>query len=306
MQPPPPSPLERLFLPVAERAGVRLFVKRDDRYTLAPGTALQGNKVRKLLPVLTEAAAEPQRLHYTFGGSHSNHLAAVATAVDRFGLRAVAFVRGEDATSPQLDYCRECGLDLIRISRGEYRRRDDNAWLGEQRKALARKYVLPVADVHRLPEGGTTWEGMIACGDVLRETTAQLSRTPDFFCLSAGTGGTAAGVLHAADPATRVEVFPALKGNWLAAAIQQYLYPTASKNWTVIPDYVFGGYARWPAAWTRTGPGLQTLADTGVAGLPALEPVYTAKLFAGVLDRLAKGVYPPESSVVVLHSGGIY
>lgn len=304
----PPSPLQRLDLPIAAAADVSLYCKRDDLLTLWPGMALQGNKVRKLLPTLEQIAERWERppLVYSFGGAYSNHVAALAVASAYFGLRAAVFIRGQEVDNPLLWFAARSGVELIRLSRSEYRKREDFDWLGEKRLALARRYDLPTEDVWRIPEGGTTWDGMISAGAAIQETKEQLGLDPDFFCLSAGTGGTAAGIIHAATPATRVEVFPALKGDWMAKEIGKYVYPTSSRNWTCIPGYHFGGYGKFPAKWIVPARGLAKRANIGVAGLPPLEPIYTAKLFHGVLDRIKRGVYPAGSRIVVLHTGGIY
>lgn len=132
-----------------------------------------------------------------------------------------------------------------------------------------------------------------------------LGEAPDYLCVSAGTGGTAAGLISTADIATRVEVYPALKGSWMEKEVRKHLPAGASGNWTCITDYSFGGYGKFPEEWVIPSPGMAKRAYIG-PDLPPLEPVYTAKLFSGVLDRLRKGCYPPGSTLVVLHTGGIY
>ena len=301
------SPLQRLEHPAARVAGVRLWVKRDDLLTPAPGTALQGNKVRKLGPVLAAARSAPQPpLLVTFGGAYSNHLAALAEATRRYGLRSVAFVRGREVDNPVLRHVVACGTAVRRLTRAAYRLRHDPAWLAARRADLAGEHRLDTEQVWIIPEGGTTAAGVAGCGAVYAEILAQLGHPPARLCVSAGTGGTAAGIIGAAQPATTVEVFPALKGNWMAAEIEKWLPPTPAAEWVVVGGYAFGGYGRCPADWHRPSPGLAARADPGEPGLPPLEPVYTAKLFAGVLDRLRTGCYPAGSDVVIVHTGGIY
>ena len=303
---PAPAPLERLDHPAARAAGVTLYCKRDDLFTLAAGTALQGNKVRKLYPTLLDAARHPERLYASFGGAYSNHLAALAVAAERFGLRAVVFVRGEEVDNEILRWAQRAGLRLRRISRQEYRLRADADWLAAQRSVLAATYGYQPHNVLFIPEGGSSPAGVRNCGGCLTETIVQLGGPPDFFCLSAGTGGTAAGVLAAAPPETHVEVFPALKGDWMRAEIEQHLPDNSARRWSVITDYHFGGYGKFPAAWVSGRFNLSSRADIGEGQLPPLEPIYTAKLFSGVLDRLRRGCYPRGSKLVVLHTGGIY
>ena len=301
------SPLQPLPHPAARAAGVSLYCKRDDLLTLEPGSALQGNKARKLIPLLNEIQTEPRApLLYSFGGAYSNHVSAMGTVARKYGWPVVLFIRGEEVDNPLLQRAEADGARLIRLYRSEYGKRNDPGWLGGWRRQLAWEYNLQQELVRRIPEGGTTWDGMINCGKAYEETIGQLGGPPDYFCLSAGTGGTAAGIIHAADPATRIEVFPALRGDWMKAEITKFLNPGLGKDWAIVPGYDFGGYGKFPAKWIVASDGLAKRADIGEPGLPPLEPIYTAKLFRGVLDRIGKGVYPAGSRVVVLHTGGIY
>ncbi|MFK8161609.1 MAG: 1-aminocyclopropane-1-carboxylate deaminase/D-cysteine desulfhydrase [Lewinella sp.] len=304
---PRPSPLQLLEHPAATAAGLKLYCKRDDLYTLAPGTALQGNKVRKLEGFLQAAlVAERKPVLVSFGGAYSNHLSALSTAGRVYGIRVVMYVRGEEVDNPVLARAQADGAVLRRLSRAEYRRKHEESWLKETRLALARSYDLPVDSIWLIAEGGTCPGSARNVGKLYAEVVTALGGVPDYLCLSAGTGGSAAGVIGAAAAATRVEVFPALKGNWMADEVRKFLRPTSSENWTTITDYHFGGYGKFPKEWMVPSAGLAKRADIGEPGLPPLEPIYTAKLFYGVLDRIRKGHYPPGSSVVVVHSGGIY
>lgn len=302
-----PSPLEQLDIPVAKSAGVLLYCKRDDQYSFFLGTALQGNKVRKLLPTLRAAlAAHKKPLLYSFGGAYSNHVSALASAGEQFGLLVVLFIRGEEVDNPLLRDAAQKGAHLIKVSRSDYRLRNDPNWRVSWEQQLAEKYNLPEDQIWHIPEGGSTEAGVVSAGEAYTETAAQLGRPPDYFCLSAGTGGTAAGIIQAANPSSRIEVFPALKGSWMPEEINKFLPTGRTTNWTCIEGYHFGGYGKFPPAWD-TEPGfLAKRADIGFAGLPPLEPIYTAKLFSGVLDRVGQGCYPPGSTVVVLHTGGLY
>ncbi|MEM9526995.1 MAG: pyridoxal-phosphate dependent enzyme [Bacteroidota bacterium] len=304
---PRPSPLERIRHPAAAAAKVELYCKRDDLYSLAPGTALQGNKVRKLLPLLKKALTRRKPpLLVSFGGAYSNHLSALATAGRCYNLPVFIYVRGEEVDNPLLDQARADGARLLPISRAEYRRKNDLDWLNEKRRILAKTYGYAPTDIWFIPEGGTYATGITNVGELYREIVFELGTTPDYLCLSAGTGGTAAGVIQAAAPSTKIEIFPALKGNWMQDEIARWLTPAATANWQCISDYPFGGSGKFPGEWRVPKTGLAALADLKQSGLPPLEPIYSAKLFFGVLERLQVGHYPLGSKVVVVHCGGIY
>lgn len=306
-QRPRPSPLQLLDHPAATEAGVRLWCKRDDLYTQVPGTALQGNKVRKLEGFLRAALGAPvPPVLVSFGGAYSNHLSALATAGKRYGIQVHLVVRGEEVDNPVLRQAEMDGARLEKISRSEYRMRNDNTWLVNLKNKVASAYNCAVENVWLIPEGGTSPQSARTVGSLYGEIVTALGKPPDFLCLSAGTGGSAAGIIQAADPASQIEVYPALKGNWMRAEIKQIGKLGASGNWRCIQDYHFGGYGKYPKSWISPATGLGARADIGEPGLPPLEPIYTAKLFYGVLDRLRKRRYPEGADLVIIHTGGIY
>ena len=287
--------------PLAVAAGVTLLCKRDDLYAFEPGSPLQGNKIRKLCPYLSDPAALEGRVIVSFGGAYSNHLAALSAASRRYGFSTRFIIRGEPISNPTLAYCRRNGSTLQFVTRSAYRRKNDPDF---------RLSVGIRADEVVIPEGGSSPDAVISTGAAFTETVKQLGAAPDYFCLSAGTGCTAAGIVrNAADSATAVEVFPALRGDWMRTEIERWAGRRFSaKKLRIILEYTYGGYGKFASGWKLYTPAgqLAKRADIGIAGLPPLEPVYTAKLFSGVLDRLKRGVYPPGATVVLLHTGGIY
>lgn len=278
-----------------------LYCKRDDLYAFDPASPLQGNKVRKLRPYLAAPEALRGRTIVSFGGAYSNHLAALSAAGRRFGFFTRFLVRGEPVSNPTLDYIRANGSDLRFVSRSDYRRKNDPEFL----QALS---VGPQDLV--IPEGGGTAASLIHAGAPFSESVVQLGRVPDYFCLSAGTGCTAAGIVAAAEQCpAKIEVFPALRGDWMRGAIEAWMgRPIPANKLEVVKEFTFGGYGKFPGHWKLyTPPGcLAKRADVGMQDLPPLDPVYTAKLFVGVLERIRLGAYPRKSTVVVLHTGGIY
>jgi 1-aminocyclopropane-1-carboxylate deaminase len=301
------SPLEQLNISVATAAQVRLLCKRDDLLSPAPGTALQGNKVRKLAPAISKALeAKRPPLLVSFGGAYSNHVSALATAGKLFQIPVHLFIRGEEVSNPILGQASSDGATVECITRPEYKLKHDPVWLAAKRQLLASQYGITPQEVWFIPEGGTSPKAIDSVGVVCREIQDALGAPPDYLTLSAGTGGTAAGVILAANAKTRVEVYPALKGEWMKGEIEARLSSVPQANWNCIYDYHFGGYGRFPEEWRISSAGIATRADIDTPGLPPLEAVYTAKMFFGLLDRIRTGKYPPGSTIVALHTGGIY
>lgn len=290
----PPSPLQLLPEHPGADAGIRLYVKRDE--LLHP--VVQGNKWRKLAPVLPVVEADFPGGIVTFGGPFSNHLQAVAAAGRAFGIATTGIVRGQhaDPGNPTLSAARADGMTLRLIAKKDYDA------LKNDPETLRRDY--PGACI--LPEGGATRQAAENCAAISREIIEQLTlpdEAPLFICTPAGTGCTAAGVVQGfGERAGQVLVFPVVNHGFDAAQILRFLPENASEfvpRFRIIPDYEFGGFAKQhPVLLDFVERFHQT---TGI--LP--DPVYTAKMFFGVFDLLSRGFFPPESTVVMLHTGGL-
>lgn len=284
-----PTPLQRLSNAAIERAGVQLYIKRDD---LIHAT-VSGNKWRKLKYNLLEAQTRGERVVLTFGGAYSNHLYATAAAGNALGLKTVGIVRGlelEGKENATLQFCRGKGMELHFVTREEYRRRHSEAYLREIVERFGNPYLIP--------EGGTTELALKGVAEMVHEVKQQLGAMPDYMATAAGTGGTAAGILSAGADAL---AFSALKGgDFLKEDIHQLLKEYKQPgNLTLLTDYHFGGYAKW------NGELLTFIRDFRAEFGVQLEQVYTAKMFYGLFDLLKKGYFKAGATIVAVHTGGL-
>lgn len=281
------TPLQLLRDETTERAGVRLFVKRDD--LIHP--QISGNKWRKLKYNLFNAISERSSGLLTYGGAYSNHLYAVAAAGKAFGIPTVGIVRGEELTpesSDTLQFCARNGMALYFVSRAEYRLKNSGP--------LARRLIGP--NVFVIPEGGSNIDALSGVGEMVEEVREELSFEPDFFAVAAGTGGTTAGILSAG---ASVRCFPALKGGeFLKQDIHRLIGEQVSGGELVIETgYHFGGYGR------HTSQLLQFIRRFEDMHGFKLEQVYTGKMFFGLYDLLNKGHIDKGATIVVVHTGGL-
>ncbi len=280
------SPLEFLF----EKEGVQLWVKRDD--LLHP--EISGNKWRKLKYHYEAFRRGGFRQMLTFGGAFSNHLAALAALGKETGTPAYGLVRGEEVKdNATLAFCRSCGMEIESLSRKRYALKDDPDFLAELKQWLPEVYLIP--------EGGKGLAGAQGC----REIAAELPSDTDFLALPAGTGTTAAGLL-AAQPSYPLLVFPALKGARFlrraiveqALALQEKPLPGPEKLRFFL-DYHGGGYGKAP-------PDLIAFMNRFYREYELkLDPVYTGKMFFGLVELINQGYFPRGSKVVALHTGGL-
>lgn len=275
---------EQLAIPFPNKISV--FIKRED--LLHP--QISGNKFRKLKYNLIKARQLNQRTLLTFGGAYSNHIAAVAAAGHEFGFNTIGMIRGEELLgkindNPTLRLAQQQGMRLVFISRADYRRKTEPNFI----QALQNQF----GEFYLIPEGGTNALAVQGCTEIL---TAQDKQQFDYICCAVGTGGTIAGLIESSTDQQMVLGFPALKGDFLQAEIQQW---TQKTNWELVPGYHWGGYAKTTPAL------LQFVQDFyGQNGIE-IEPVYTGKMLFGIFDLIQQGYFPAHSQILVIHTGGM-
>ncbi len=287
----PLMPLKSSFLMEHQ---IQLSIKRDDLIQPAPS----GNKWRKLKYNLKEVSclANPKLL--TFGGAFSNHIYATAAAGNRFRIPTIGIIRGErvEPLNSTLDFAETCGMDLHFVDRNTYRRRNEPDFIKELKEKFGDCYILP--------EGGTNHLAIKGCAEIVEELEEQMQGLPDYICTPCGTGGTISGIIAGlASKKTKAIGFSALKGDFLRKEVNNllrtYQKNTVFSNWEINADYHFGGYAKFDSIL------IDFINDFKRDYDIQLDPIYTGKLFYGVFDLIQKGFFPKESTIVVVHTGGL-
>ena len=282
-----PSPLEELPDGRRTRAGVRLYLKRDD--LISP--EIPGNKWRKLKYNLTAARAQGHRVLLTFGGAYSNHIRATAAAGHYFGFATIGVIRGEEhlPLNPSLDYAARHGMRLVYLDRATYR----DKMSPEVIAGLHDRF----GDFYPLPEGGSNAAALRGCAEI----PGEIGRPFDLICCPCGTGGTLAGLAHGLAAGQRALGFSALKGGQFLAgdvrSLQRAAFGAPSENWSIYHDFHFGGFA-------KRNPALdEFITDFEKRHALALDWVYTAKMMYGVFDLVQRGAFHPGTVAVALITG---
>ncbi len=289
----PISPLQLIAEHPGLRRGISLYLKRDD--LLNP--LIQGSKARKLAAVIPLVQAAYPGGIATFGGAFSNHLHAVAAAGRIFDFPTIGVLRGEhlDLQNPTLRFCQENGMQLVPISKKQYD-------LDKKEGFESLKARFP--STYILPEGGNIPAAVEACKAISEEIMTQLPpafrEQPFYCCVPAGTGCTAAGVLGGIQGG-QVVVFPVSSHDFGPETILNLLPEGAAMapKLRLVHDYNLGGFAKFHS------PVMAFVRAFHAATNILLDPVYTAKMLFGVFDMLAKGDFADNSTVVVLHTGGL-
>ena len=268
--------------------GIRLIIKRED--LVYP--EIQGNKWRKLKYNLAFAQKKGFHQILSFGGAYSNHIAAVAAAGKKFGLKTVGIIRGDrpERLNPTLQRAQENGMILSFVSRSNYKSITQQGELA----ALQKKY--PTA--YMIPEGGTNALAIKGCEEIL---TDEDKYNYDYFACSVGTAGTITGIISSLKGNKKVLAFPALKGSFVQKDIETLLKEnnSAFTNFDMIDKYHFGGYAKHKPEL------LDFIYKFYDAYQIPLDPIYTGKMMYGLFDMIEQDQFESGTSILAIHTGGL-
>lgn len=222
------------------------------------------------------------------------------------GFRTKAVIRGElpSAGNHCLSYLQSAGMELIPVTRQEYRQRHDLQW---QQTMLAEH-----GPAWLIPEGGANLAGVQGCQQ-LAFIIASLPADYDEIVLPCGTATTLAGLVAGISLLVQgkqtVRKVPAVRGmvvlkgmdslqgeveDWLQAQGVQQSIP-----WALDMSAHFGGYAKRSAEISHFNHCFWQSQHV------PLEPVYSGRMMRTLFQRIEDGYYPPGSLVLALHTGGM-
>lgn len=296
-----PSPFEKCEWPqkVLEDfrcRNLQLFVKRDD--LIHP--EISGNKWRKLRLNVEKMKQLEKRGILTFGGAFSNHLLATAAAGKMLGFQTIGWVRGEELTeesNSNLQKCAALGMKLTFVDRMRYTLRNDWDFLQE----LKSEY----SQFHIVPEGGANALGVWGCQDILKEIKEPFHH----IWTASGTGTTAVGIASGLQTNQELKVVNVVKGFNLETgfkAIHQTCFGDsdwADETWQrleVVED-------EQQLKYGQVSPELNAFIEEMKGYMPFdLESIYTAKTFRALLAYYKNHPEIEDTTIVFLHTGGLF
>jgi L-cysteate sulfo-lyase len=305
-----PTPLE--FLPNLTKhlGGPQIWMKRDD----LTGAGLGGNKVRKLEFLLGEARAQGADHIVTQGAVQSNHVRQTAAMAAKLGLRCTAVLEHRIETNDN-DYTNSGNVLLDRLLGCEIEYRPGGTDMQAAIDELGAKLKSSGAKPYVIPGGGSNRVGALGYAAVALELLAQANEQGlriDRLVHATGSAGTQGGLvaglvaLNAEIPVLGIGVRAPkdrqeANVHKLASETAEYMGVKGGVPREAVEancDYVGTGYG-------HPTPGM-TEAVTLVARLEGifLDPVYSGKGMAGLIDLIRKGVFTREHNVVFLHTGG--
>lgn len=286
-----PSFLQQIILPQTEKAGVTLYLKREDLIHPLYG----GNKIRKLKYNVQQCLKEEKTGLLTCGGAYSNHILATAAYGKEQGLKTKALIRGEELLieNPTLKDAAALGMEFVFVSREAYRNlREDPELAFELSHSEKEKWYF-------IPEGGTNAVAVEGVAELVQEIEIPF----DYIATPCGTGGTFAGLMEGIkDLDAKLLVFSALKnGAYIIDEVADLLKEdfNSTKLALFTSEYVFGGYGKMKPELIDFIKSFEQ--QTGIL----LDPIYNGKMMFGLLDKIEAGYFEKGSAIVALHTGGV-
>lgn len=295
-----PTPIEPLSRLSQILGGPDIWVKRDDQTGLAFG----GNKTRKLEYLLAQAEQAGARTLITRGARQSNHCRQTAAAAARAGFDCTLVLAGDPPHSRQanllLDFLLGAEIIFARDADPEQALLENFARLQEEGR-----------EPFLIPYGGSSPVGASAYAAAVEEMVAQ-GIEPDRIVFATSSGGTQAGLLAGVKMAAlstavygisvdkpRTDLQPVvsqLTNQVLALHASEIMVEDSE---VIIDDgYLGGGYA------VMGDPEREAIhLFARYEGL-LLDPVYTGRAGAGLIDLIREGQINEDEQILFWHTGG--
>lgn len=296
-----PTPVHLLPRLSAHLGGPEIWIKRDD----LTGLAFGGNKTRKLELLCAAAQAESTDTLITAGAIQSNHCRQTAAAAAHLGLDCILVLVGQPPALPSANLLLDhlLGAQIRWVTKAA---RDDTLQtVFQESKAAGRTPFL-------IPYGGSNPTGAAAYALALKELIEQ-DINPDWIVFATSSGGTQAGLLAGArllDYGGKIlGISVDERASDLRPHIAQLAEETAGllgnpatfhdKEILVNDDYLGDGYAVMGESEREA---IQLFAQQeGIL----VDPVYTGRAAAGLIDLIRKGFFSHDDRVLFWHTGGM-
>jgi D-cysteine desulfhydrase len=254
---------------------------------------------------MAEAGDQGAKTLVSGGALQSNHCRQTAAAAARFGFKCILVLTGEKPQLPSANLLLDqlFGVEIVYVAH----RKDRDRILQEIFDRTAEKGMKP----YLVPYGGSNATGALGYAFAMKELKEQELHA-DWIVFATSSGGTHAGLLLG----QRVFEY---KGKVLGISIdesEQWLKESVSKLASLAseklgqrieftPDDVLAN-----ANYCSAGYGVLTEREREAIHLFAtregilLDPVYTGRAAAGMIDLIRKRFFKKSETVLFLHTGG--
>ncbi len=305
-----PTPLEPMENLSRLLGGPRLWIKRDDCTGLSTG----GNKTRKLEYLMADARERGADTVVTQGATQSNHARQTAAACAKLGFACRILLEDRTGyTDPA--YAHSGNVLLDKLHGAAIERRPGGADMAAEMEAVAERLRGEGRRPYVIPGGGSNPVGALGYVTAALELVNQAAETGlriDHVVHATGSAGTQAGLvtglvaLNSGIPVLGIGVrVPREKQEANVLALAQ-----RTAEHLGLPGIVRAEHVAANCDYVGQGYGIPTQGMVDAVRLLAetegilLDPVYSGKGMAGLIDLVRKGFFPEGANVVFLHTGG--
>jgi D-cysteine desulfhydrase family pyridoxal phosphate-dependent enzyme len=281
--------------------GPQLLVKRDDQTGLAFG----GNKTRKLEFLIAEAREQGAHTLITAGALQSNHCRQTAAAAARFGFKCILVLTGSAPELPTANLLldRLFGAEIIHVKE----RQERDRILEQTFERAANEGLQP----YLVPYGGSSPTGALGYAFAMDEFMKH-NVAADWIVFATSSGGTQAGLVLG-------QRLFGYKGQILGISVDEsdgWIKEHVSALATAASQRVGDAIPFKPnevlcnADYCQAGYGVLSDKEREAIRLFAqhegllLDPVYTGRAGAGLIDLIRKGFFNKSETVLFWHTGG--
>lgn len=293
--------------------GPDIYVKRDDVMDIAHG----GNKTRKLEYVFADVMEKGADTIITVGGIQSNHVRQTVSASAKLGLESHIVLN--NPVPERRTQALASGNYLIDKIMGanEYLIEGDDAEVAKKVDALEKELTNDGKKPYFVPLGASNGLGSLGymyCAKELISQWEELGITPSHIFLGTGSCGTHAGLLlglrYFGNKTTKVigisvsqpsevkreNIRDVLRQIGDVIDVDESLI---ADDDIIVKDEYYGTAYAYP-----TDEANQAIMLVGEKEGIILDPVYTGKTMAGLIDMVKNGKLKNPKDIVFLHSGG--
>ncbi|HBT4703534.1 D-cysteine desulfhydrase [Klebsiella quasipneumoniae subsp. similipneumoniae] len=300
-----PTPLE--YLPrLSDHLGREIFIKRDDTTPLAMG----GNKLRKLEFLAADALREGADTLITAGAIQSNHVRQTAAVAAKLGLHCVALLENPIGTRAE-NYLSNGNRLLLDLFTTQVEMCDALTDPAAQLDELATRIEAQGYRPYVIPVGGSNALGALGYVESALEIAQQCEDAVEIssVVVASGSAGTHAGLAVGLE-----QLMPQaeLIGVTVSRAVADQLPKVVALQQAVANSLALQAKADIILWDDYFAPGYGTPNEEGMAAVKLLaqlegillDPVYTGKAMAGLIDGITQKRFKDEGPILFVHTGG--
>ena len=305
-----PTPLEHL--PNLSRAlgGPEIWIKRDDCTGMSSG----GNKTRKLEYLLAEAQAEGADIILTQGATQSNHARPTAACAAKLGMACHLLLENRTLKTAE-EYTQGGNVFLDHLHGATVERHPANPDMNGEMLKVAERLKAAGRKPYAIPGGGSNPTGALGYVNAAIELVTQANDAGlriDHVVHATGSAGTQAGLVVGL---AGIRSGVPLLGIGVRAPRERqeenvYRLALATCEKIGVRDAVQREDVVANCDYVGSGYGFSTPGSVEAISLLArlegilLDPVYSGKGMAGLIDLCRRGFFRKGQNVVFIHTGG--